>query len=130
MVEKFAQQFQQHGFDAFVDQYQENPPGSYDAIFEDVVRFLADENDFDAPDPDRVTVIDHGDWQGTRVWVVAEQGYQPSRYYVCKVGYGSCSGCDTFEAIRGWGDPEDVTEEQAKDYATLALHMVQGMKEC
>ena len=44
-----------------------------------------------------------------------------------KVGYGSCSGCDTLEGIRHYND-DKPTEEQVRDYMTLALHIVQGMK--
>lgn len=129
MIEKFAHAFQETGYDEFVEKYQQDHPGSYDGIFDDVVDFLAREFDYGVgPDPERVTVIDHGDYQGTRVWVVATQGYQPYTYYVAKVGYGSCSGCDTYEAIRSYSS-DKPTEEQARDYATLALHMVQSMVE-
>ena len=34
-----------------------------------------------------------------------------------KVGYGSCSGCDTLEGIRYYND-DKPTEEQVRDYAT------------
>lgn len=44
-----------------------------------------------------------------------------------KVGYGSCSGCDTLEAIRDYSS-EKPTPEQVKDYMALALHIVQGLK--
>lgn len=59
--------------------------------------------------------------------MIAEKGYQPNDYYFVKVGYGSCSGCDTLEGIRNYEDG-NPTEEQVKDYMTLALHVVQGLK--
>ena len=74
-------------------------------------------------DPKRVTRIDDGDYQGTLVFVIGETGYQPHRYYVTKVSYGSCSHCDTLQSV--W-DVEDV-EERSRQYLTLALHMVQSM---
>lgn len=131
MIEKFAHAFQEKGMDALREQYKKDAPGSYDAIFTDVVKFLNGISDYyEAPDPDRITVIDHGDYQGTRVFVVAATGYQPWTYYVCKVGYGSCSGCDTFEAIRGYRyDDGPTPDEEVEGYVTLALHMVQSMKE-
>jgi hypothetical protein len=74
----------------------------------------------DMPDPGRIHQIDDGDYQGTYVFVVAAQGYQPSTYWATKVSYGSCSGCDTIQAI--WDG------EGEEDYYTLALHMVQGLQ--
>lgn len=75
-----------------------------------------------APDLTRIHEIDDGDYQGTLLFVVAAQGYQPSTYWATKVSYGSCSGCDTLEAIWDMG-------EGAGDYYTLALHMIQGLQE-
>ena len=100
-------------------------PKDYDDIVKRVVGILADEDR--GPDPDRITAIDHGDYQGTRVFIIAASGYQPSDYWYVKIGYGSCSGCDTFEAIEGYGgDP--LTDAQLDQYMTLALHVVQGLK--
>lgn len=67
---------------------------SYDAM----VGFLAEMH----PDMDheRVTRIDHGHYQGTLVFVVGGEGYQPYRHWYVKVGYGSCSGCDALESAR------------------------------
>ncbi len=54
-------------------------------------------------------------------------GYQPSDFWYVVVGYGSCSGCDTLEAIRSYEDtPPSV--EQINDYMGLALNIVQGIK--
>ena len=57
------------------------------------------------------------------MFIIGAKGYQPSDYWYVKVGYGSCSGCDTLEAIRGYSD-EKPTPDQVKDYVTLALHVV------
>jgi len=38
-----------------------------------------------------------------------------------------CSGCDTLEGIRGYEDGTP-TDEQANEYLTLALHIVQRLK--
>ena len=79
------------------------------------------------PDPERIHRIDDGNYQGTLVYVIGEKGYQPDKYWYVKVDYGSCSGCDTLEGIRDYTD-DAPTDEQAKDYMTVALHIVQGMK--
>jgi hypothetical protein len=79
------------------------------------------------PDPKRVHEIDDGDWQGTLLYVIGARGYQPDTYWYVKVEYGSCSGCDTLQAIRD-NTHENPTPEQVKDYMTLALHIVEGLK--
>lgn len=118
--------------------YAAEPPGSYAAIFTDLVKILHDEDDYGTPDPERITAIDHGAYQGTILFIVAADGYQPSTYWSCAVHYGSCSGCDTFQAIQSdystyWWGEEDGPDEQrraeaAKEFAQLALHMVQAMR--
>lgn len=64
----------------------------------------------DAPHPERIHQIDDGDYQGTLIFVIGAGGYQPSRYWYVKVGYGSCSGCDTLQAIRGYEDDAPTKE--------------------
>lgn len=54
-------------------------------------------------DKDRITEINHGDYQGTLIYAVAEQGYQPSNYIYCSVYYGSCSGCDALQSAYAYG---------------------------
>lgn len=108
--------------------FADRHPGSYKAIVDAVVTVLSDGNDADAvPDPKRIHEIDDGEYQGTLVYVIGAAGYQPSEYWYVKVGYGSCSGCDTLLSIRGYGD-DKPTAAQVRGYMTLALHTVQGMK--
>lgn len=104
-------------------------PDNYAAIVKSVVEHVTSEDDYDDNnlDPERIERIDHGDYQGTLLFVIGAKGYQPSNYWYTKVSYGSCSGCDTFEAIRDYSG-ELPTEEQAKEYFNLALHIVQGLK--
>jgi len=102
-------------------------PDNYEEIVKAVVRILSETDDYSAPDPDRVHRINDGDYQGTLVFIIGASGYQPSDYWYVKVGYGSCSGCDTLQAIGGYSD-EAPTEEQVHDYMTLALHIVQGLR--
>ena len=71
------------------------------------------------PDPNRITQINHGDYQGTLVYVIAGGGYQPHDHFATHVFYGSCSGCDTLESINMNSDPA----EKGEGYYTLALHM-------
>jgi hypothetical protein len=103
-------------------------PDSYDDLFARVVNVLSgDDTDYDAPDPERITVIDHGDYQGSRVFIVGAKGYQPSLYWGVVVSYGSCSGCDTFQAISGYSD-DAPDASQVGQYLDLMRHMVQGLR--
>lgn len=76
-----------------------------------------------------MTVIDNGDYQGTEIFIIPRNTYQPDfdDYIVTYVEYGSCSGCDTLLAIAmyGQGLPND---EQVDDYMTLLLHLLQRFK--
>lgn len=73
--------------------------------------------------------IDHGDYQGTKIFLIPVDTYQPGidGYAFTHTYYGSCSGCDTLQAICDYeyGIP---TEKQVKDYMTLALHLVQKLR--
>lgn len=77
------------------------------------------------PDYEHIHVIDDGDYQGTLLFVVPENTYQPYTYWIFRVSYGSCSYCDTLQGIL---DDEDDKEQQIKDLITLALHMIQSGK--
>lgn len=108
--------------------FEEKHPKNYKDVISAVVKMLHDSSDeYYKPDPKRIHEIDDGDYQGTLVYVIGSTGYQPHQYWYVKVGYGSCSGCDTLQAICGYEDGKP-TEEQVKDYMTLALHIIQGMR--
>jgi hypothetical protein len=71
-------------------------------------------------DSERITVIDDGDYQGTQLFLIPCKCYQPAEYeyLMTHVGYGSCSGCDTLQAIQS-GGIELLTERQIKDFMKL-----------
>ena len=123
----------------FVDRFMENKPklenvfrkkhpDTYIEVVEAVVKILHDNSKYGTIDPKRIHEINDGDYQGTLVYVVGAEGYQPRRYWYVRVDYGSCSGCDTLESIREYSS-DKPTEEQVGHYMTLALHIVQGLKE-
>lgn len=112
-------------------QFKAKGPECYGDIVKAVVNILRSDDDYDQPDPDRITLIDHGDYQGSQVFIIGGSGYQPSRYWGVVVSYGSCSGCDTLQAIQSEGSYDDEvppTDSQVSQYMTLALHVVQGLK--
>ena len=108
---------------------------SYSSIVKSVVKIMTDIPNHGTLDPERIHVIDDGSWQGTILYIIATDTYQPSEgdYYFVSNYYGSCSGCDTLEGIRdNYTDFRDSdkppTDEQVDQYMMLALHIVQGLK--
>lgn len=96
----------------------------------DIVRAVVDVvkgDEFDSMDPSRIHVIDDGEYQGRLLFVIAASDCQPRDYWYVTVAYGSCSGCDTLKAIHDYSS-DPPTADQIKDYMTLALHIVQGLK--
>lgn len=77
-------------------------------------------------DLDEITMLDHGDYQGTFIFILHRKCYQPSvdDYVYTNTYYGSCSGCDTLQGIHNYSDglPSDG---QVKDYMELLLHLLQ-----
>jgi hypothetical protein len=123
--------------DAFLDRknelaaiYSEKHPEDYKEIVFNVVKLLSNVKDgYNSMDATRIHEIDDGDYQGTLMYVIAAEGYQPDDYWFVKVGYGSCSACDTLQDIQSrtpYGDRP--TAEQIKDYITLSPHVVEGLK--
>lgn len=130
MIKEFIERFQEIK-PALLEKFSKEEPESYEDIFKQTIKMMF-ENSEDAyscnsetPDYEQITVIDNGDYQGTLVFVVASKDYQPSDYWVTSVGYGSCSGCDTYQAYSTYGDNP---EESAPHMLTMALHMIEAMK--
>lgn len=74
---------------------------------------------------EEITRIDNGDYQGTLLFLIPFNTYQPSEseYLMTYVGYGSCSGCDTLLAIVDWDD-KAPTESQVSDLLALCKDIV------
>lgn len=128
MIEKFTQAWFAN-LHAMREKFTAKHPDNYKEVVRAVVEMLASQIDeYEAPDPSRIHEIDDGDYQGTLVYVIGCGGYQPSRYWYVKVSYGSCSGCDTLQAISEYSS-EAPNKEQVDQYMTLALHIIQGLRE-
>lgn len=100
---------------------------SYEGLLQGALKIMFPDSGYDEPDPDKIHCIDDGHYQGTLVFLVPEKCYQPNTYWVFKVSYGSCSGCDTLQAIHNYGD-DPPTEKEVEEYFTLILHMIQSAK--
>lgn len=127
MIQKFVDAFIAAKSDIETGLRDEHPR-DYEDLVKRVVKIISKTDSYASPDPERITVIDHGDYQGTKLFIISEKGFQPSRYWAIFVSYGSCSGCDTFEAIGADGS-DPPTEKQVNEYWTLMLHMIQGMRQ-
>lgn len=117
---------------ALREDFRENRPSSYLDVVKRVISLLAAENaDYWTPDPERITVIDHGDYQGTQVFVIGAKGSWPHVYWYVRMNYGSCSHCDTFQSIMAdwpWDD-EEVPDKCLDGLMTMALHIIQRIKQ-
>ena len=134
MIKKFADKWFKHK-DKLEDYFRKTSQEEYDE-YEKIVKALFDnvinqENEFDSEkfNTDEITVIDNGSWQGTQIFLLHRDIYQPSTedYIYTDTYYGSCSGCDTLQAIRSDGESWGAlpTESQIKDYMALALNLLE-----
>ena len=70
--------------------------------FEVIFNNGLNEYEDDLLDLDRIHEIDDGDYQGTLLFLIPFEAYQPCEfeYLMTYVGYGSCGGCDALQAIQ------------------------------
>lgn len=74
-------------------------------------------------DTENITEIDNGDYQGTLLYLIPFDTYQPSEseYLMTYVGYGSCSCCDTLQGIQYSINEND---KHINDFMTLCRDIV------
>lgn len=85
-----------------------------------------EKEDFDVED---FHICEHrvGDYTGDIVFVyVFGYRYWDPDLYICKIEYGSCSGCDSLLAAHSYNDKEKGVDA----LLTLCLHIVQRSKNC
>jgi hypothetical protein len=104
----------------------EDHPSHYINIVEAVVSAISEESPDCDLDYSRIHEICNGGYKGELLYIIPSK-YSRAKYWFVIINYGSCSGCDTLKAIRKYeyGKP---SKNQVKDYMTLALHIVQGLK--
>lgn len=75
---------------------------------------------------DKITQIDDGDYQGTLLFLIPIDTYQPfaSDYLMTYVEYGSCSGCDTLQSIQSEFRWYDNPEEGYKELMMLCKDII------
>lgn len=76
---------------------------------------------------DCITVINDGDYQGTLLFAIPFDTYQPdeSEYILTYIGYGSCSGCDALQAAQSYSwEEEKLTPEQLADFMCICKDLI------
>ena len=131
MIKEFIQQWDERKH-LLEEWLKENEPREYEDIYKKLFELVITKPNGYADDWDwkRFRVIDDGDYQGNLIFILCNDSYQPDLrdYNFTNVDYGSCSGCDTFQHIRDLSWEDKNTDEQIKQYMTLAMHMVQETK--
>lgn len=97
----------------------------YRYLVELVVKYIINPSCKEEWDINNITEIDNGDYQGTILFMIPLDTYQPSanEYLLTFTYYGSCSGCDTLLSIQDYGN-KLPTEGQVKDYMNLCKDLV------
>ena len=132
MITELVKQWEEnkHKLEEYFQTNKQEEYDSYKSIVKKIFELcIPKATDYNGWALDKITVIDDGDYQGTQIFIIPTDNYQPSVecYVMTNTFYGSCSGCDTLEAIRSY-DYDLPTDEQVKEYMTLALHLVQKLK--
>lgn len=132
MIEKFVKAWDERKGEIEA-KFREKEPSEYKEIVHAVISILDKTETYGAPDANNIHEINDGDYQGTLLYLIPEDTYQPHEYWYVRVWYGSCSGCDTLESIHDTGnwnerDKPEIKEERIKQYMTLALHIIQGLR--
>lgn len=112
------------------------------ADYEDIIKMMLDvvfeQDEFSDDDPKldtaNITTIDNGDYQGTQLFVIPFDTYQPSEYeyLMTYIYYGSCSGCDTLQAIQFYSYNEltsniEYREQFIDDMMKLCLDLARNI---
>lgn len=130
MIADFVEKWDNHRED--LEQYiRATPEREYAEDYISMVRVLFDkvinrESHYGyVYDTENIKVIDDGNYQGTLIFILHIDSYQPEvrEYVYTSVDYGSCTVCDTLKGIYGQGGLP--TEDQVKDYMVLFLHLLQ-----
>lgn len=123
--------FETHKQEEYCNNYQTLLAKTFELVinpyFKSIPGWEAEKNIYNI---DNIHVIDDGDYQGTYIFLIPRDTYQPfaSEYLVTYVGYGSCSGCDTLMGIHDYRTDKLPGKEQTEEYMTLCLHMLQHCK--
>ena len=96
--------------------------------FEVIYNTDANETGYQVLNLNNITVVDDGDYQGTVVFLIPFDTYQPSEheYIMTYIGYGSCSVCDALQGVQSWSNygKEKPTEEQLDGFMDICRDLI------
>lgn len=110
-----------------LNEYADNYESLVKTLFKYVIN-AENTNDYERYDIDDMKVIDDGSYQGTQIFILHKDTYQPSitDYVYTSNYYGSCSGCDTLLWITGYCLDDLPNNDQVNDLMSLFLHLLQN----
>lgn len=78
---------------------------------------------------DRITGIDDGNYQGTLLYMIPFDKYQPSahEYFLTNIYYGSCSGCDALQhaqSLHYYDDSLPATKDEIVAFLNICECLV------
>lgn len=96
--------------------------------FDTIYNADTDVSDYPKLDLEKITIIDDGDYQGTLLFLIPFDTYQPSEYeYIMTfIGYGSCSCCDALQGVQSRDNysKETPTEEQLDGFINICKDLI------
>ena len=136
MIKEFIEKWNKYGFK--LEKYFKETEMSKYSDYIDILKAIIDlvinsglppNDEYGEYSTEKITEIDDGDYQGMKLFIIPKNTYQPwiDEYLFTYVDYGSCEGCDTLLGIMDYKDGLP-TEDQVKDFMTLALHLIERMK--
>lgn len=131
MIKRFVDNWEKYKND--LENYFRTTPqveyNTYRKILEALFRIVINRDDSYSFDLDDITVIDSGEYQGSLIFILHLDTYQPipTEHLYTFVYYGSCSCCDTLKGIHEY-DEGLPDEKQIREYMFLAVHMLQKCK--
>lgn len=128
MIQSFVDRFMERK-ESLREMLSKEHPADYKELVKTVLEILYDKDDREnSPNIESLVKVSAGGHSGELLFTFSNcQAYDIKFYYLI-IDYGSCGGCDTLEAIKNYSS-EPPTKEQLDDYMTLALHIVQRIKE-
>jgi len=136
MIETFIKAWETNK-DKLQAYFETHTMGEYDSyrrivhlIFDNVINPYMIDNRLKPFDLQKLTEIDDGQYQGTLLYLIPRNDYQPSawEYIITCVEYGSCTVCDILQGIHCYDTDEYPDKDQLKSYMRLCLHIIQRCK--
>lgn len=128
MIDEFIEKWYKYKDDLeeYFTETEQEKYSTYGDIVKVLFKFIINKNNEDKYDINDIKKIDDGDYQGSQIFILHKETYQPdiTEYVYTSNYYGSCSGCDTLLSISNY-DEGLPTREQVEGYMTLALHLLQ-----